>query len=147
MKTIFGVPMTTITIVLVILLAICLLSVLLIAIRRPVIFKLGIRNIPRRKTQTALIVIGLMLATLIVTAALGTGDTLNRSIDDAALRTLGPLDEVVVFSNADDGTGEINSALSRTIPQASVDTVQRALAGNDVVRAVGGVLYSQAPVL
>ncbi|MGN6485049.1 MAG: FtsX-like permease family protein, partial [Thermomicrobiales bacterium] len=147
MKTIFGVPMTTITVVLVVLLAICLLSVLLIAIRRPVIFKLGIRNIPRRKTQTALIVVGLMLATLIVTAALGTGDTLNRSIDDAALRTLGPLDEVVVFSNAGDGTGEINSALSRTIPQTSVQTVQQALSGNDGVRAVGGVLYSQAPVL
>ena len=147
MKTIFGVPMTTITVVLVILLAICLLSVLLIAIRRPVIFKLGIRNIPRRKTQTALIVIGLMLATLIVTAALGTGDTLNRSIDDAALRTLGPLDEVVVFSNADDGTGEVNSALARTIPQDSVRLVEETLAGNDVVRAVGGVLYSQAPVL
>ncbi|MGC4190813.1 MAG: FtsX-like permease family protein [Thermomicrobiales bacterium] len=147
MKTIFGVPMTTITIVLVVLLAICLLSVLLIAIRRPVIFKLGIRNIPRRKTQTALIVVGLMLATLIITAALGTGDTLNRSIDDDALRTLGPLDEVVVFSNANDGTGEATSALTRTIPDSSIQLVEQTLAGNDVVRAIGGVLYSQAPVL
>ena len=147
MKTIFGLSMTTITTVLVVLLAICLLSVVLLALRRPVIFKLGIRNIPRRKVQTALIVVGLMLATLIITAALGTGDTLNRSIDDAALRTLGPLDEVVVFSNADDGTGEINSALARTIPESSVSLVEQTLDGNDVVRAVGGVLYSQAPVL
>lgn len=147
MKTIFGVPMTTITVTLVILLAVCLLSVLLIALRRPVIFKLGIRNIPRRKTQTVLIVVGLMLATLIVTAALGTGDTLNYSIDNSALRTLGPLDEVVVFSNAGDGTGEVNSALSRTIPESSVELVRQTLEGNEVVRAVGGILFAQAPVL
>jgi hypothetical protein len=33
------------------------------AIRNPVMFKNGLRNISRRKSQTALIVIGLMLST------------------------------------------------------------------------------------
>ncbi|HEU0165475.1 MAG TPA: hypothetical protein VFQ54_10555, partial [Thermomicrobiales bacterium] len=82
MDKLFGIPMTSIMIVLVILLGLCLLWVAYIALRRPVIFKLGVRNIPRRKAQTSLIVVGLMLATLIITAALGTGDTLNHSVND-----------------------------------------------------------------
>ena len=49
-----------------VLLALCLLSVAWVAWRRPVIFKLGVRNIPRRKAQTILIVVGLMLSTLII---------------------------------------------------------------------------------
>ena len=60
-------------------LAVCALSVAWIAWRRPVIFKLGARNIPRRRTQTVLIVAGLMLSTLIIAAALGTGDTVITS--------------------------------------------------------------------
>jgi len=147
MDKLFGIPMTTIMIVLLVMLAICVASVVLIALRRPVIFKLGVRNIPRRKAQTSLIVIGLMLATLIITAALGTGDTLNHSVNDIAIKTLGPLDEVVVFSNSNDGKGEISAAFTHDIPQTSVDTVQKALAGSGNVRAIGGVLYSQAPVL
>jgi putative ABC transport system permease protein len=73
MNEIFGVSMTTITTVLVALLAIALLFVAHGAIRKPVVFKLGARNIPRRKAQTVLIVIGLMLSTLIVASALGLG--------------------------------------------------------------------------
>lgn len=147
MDKLFGIPMTTIMIVLLVMLSICVASVALIAIRRPVIFKLGIRNIPRRKAQTSLIVIGLMLATLIITAALGTGDTLNRSVNDIAIKTLGPLDEVVVYSSSKDGKGEISAAFTHDIPVSAVATVQTALSGNDNVDAIGGVLYSQAPVL
>ena len=83
---IFGIPMSGIMIVLLALLAICLLSVAWVAWRRPVIFKLGVRNIPRRKAQTILIVVGLMLSTLIISAALGTGDTLHYSTDQRGLR-------------------------------------------------------------
>lgn len=147
MNKLFGIPMTSIMIVLLVMLGICLMSVGLIAIRRPVIFKLGLRNIPRRKSQTALIVVGLMLATLIITAALGTGDTLNHSVTDIAIKTLGPLDEVVVFSNSGDGEGTVDSAFSHDIPDSSVQIVRDALAENSNVDAIGGVLYSQSPVL
>lgn len=147
MDKLFGIPMTTIMTVLVVMLIICIASVALIALRRPVIFKLGIRNIPRRKAQTSLIVVGLMLATLIITAALGTGDTLNHSVNDIAVKTLGPLDEVVVYSNSGDGKGEINAAFTHDIPESAVDTVRTALGDDSNVDAVGGVLYSQAPVL
>ena len=60
MNEIFGIPMSGILSVLVALLAVCLLSVAWVAWRRPVIFKLGVRNIPRRKAQSILIVVGLV---------------------------------------------------------------------------------------
>jgi len=61
MDEIFTVSMNTITGVLVALLGVALLFVALVAIRRPVVFKLGVRNIPRRKAQTVLIVVGLLI--------------------------------------------------------------------------------------
>src|SRR5215210_6766359 len=105
MNEIFGISMTTIMIVLLVLLAICLISVAWIAWRRPVIFKLGVRNIPRRKAQTILIVIGLMLSTMIIAAALGTGDTIDYSATAATYEGLGHADELVVFGKSEDGEG------------------------------------------
>src|SRR5688572_31638253 len=91
--------MSGILTVLVAILALCLLSVAWVAWRRPVIFKLGVRNIPRRKAQTTLIVVGLMLSTLIISAALGTGDTLHHSLTKDSYENLGHVDQLVVASN------------------------------------------------
>src|SRR3954452_11150255 len=98
MEKMFGIPMNTIMIVLLVLLAICFLAVAWIAWRRPVIFKIGIRNIPRRKAQTILIVIGLMLSTMIIAAALGTGDTIDYSFTADIYNNLGDIDMMVVYS-------------------------------------------------
>src|SRR5436190_11879784 len=105
MNKIFGVPMTGIMSVLLVIFGICLLTVGWIAWRRRVIFKLGVRNIPRRKAQTVLIVVGLMLSTLIIAAALGTGDTIDHSATAATYDQLGHADELVVASKDDKGEG------------------------------------------
>ena len=147
MENLFGVPMQSIMYVLLAMLGICLLSVAFIAWRRPVIFKLGVRNIPRRKTQTSLIVIGLMLATLIISAALGTGDTLNHSVRSQAVDGYGPLDELVVFHNNPDDDPNPGMAFLRTIPESSVQTVRDAASGNEDIDGVGGVLFSIAPFI
>src|SRR6266540_3532545 len=98
MNEIFGIPMTSVMITLLVLLALCLLSVAWVAWRRPVIFKLGVRNIPRRRAQTILIVVGLMLSTLIIAAAFGTGDTIDYSMTADVYDNLGRIDELVVYS-------------------------------------------------
>ena len=147
MEELFGIPMDAIMVALLALLGLCLLAVAFIAWRRPVIFKLGVRNIPRRKAQTVLIIVGLMLATLIMSAALGTGDTLNRSVNSAALQALGPLDEVVLSSTDENGEANIAAIITDTLPESAVERVREAVAGDDRVDAVGGVLLSQAPVL
>ena len=54
----FGIPMQNIMVALVIITAICLSSVAFIAWRNRTMFLMGLRNIPRRKAQTILIVFG-----------------------------------------------------------------------------------------
>ena len=147
MEKLFGIPMVQIMVVMVALLLACMAVVAFIAWRRPVIFKLGVRNIPRRKAQTILIVIGLMLSTLIISAALGTGDTLNRSVSTQVYDLLGPVDEIVVASSDGDGEGSLDAMLTQTIPESSIDTVREIVGDSEDVDAVGGLLVAFAPAL
>ena len=98
MDELFGVPLAAIQGVLVLLLGLCLLSVAWVAWRRPVIFKLGVRNIPRRPAQSVLIVLGLMLSTLLISAALGIGDTVRHSETAHVYALFDHVDELVVAS-------------------------------------------------
>src|SRR5215211_8271222 len=107
MNEIFGVPMNSIMAVLLVMLGICLLVIGWIAWRRTLLFKMGLRNVPRRKAQTVLVIIGLMLATLIIAAAFGTGDTIDNSITSLTYKKLGPVDELILYSNSEDGEGTI----------------------------------------
>ncbi|HEY7037127.1 MAG TPA: FtsX-like permease family protein [Thermomicrobiales bacterium] len=145
MSEIFGVPMSSIMTVLLVLLAICLLSVAWVALRRPVIFKLGVRNIPRRKAQTILIIVGLMLSTLIIAAALGTGDTIAYSATAETYNTLGHADEVVVYSREENGEGSIGTALNDTIPDSVVQQIETAFQGTDLIDGLMPVLIKSVP--
>lgn len=95
MNQMFGLSMTTIMIVLLVLLAVTLSLVLLIFLRNRIIFLLGLRNIPRRTAQTVLIIIGLMLSTVIITAAFTTGDTVDYSITKQTYDLAGHTDIVL----------------------------------------------------
>ena len=63
-------------------------------LRNPIIAKMGVRNIGRRPAQTSLIVLGLMLSTVIISASLGIGDTVYSSIRNTALDSMGHIDKV-----------------------------------------------------
>ena len=83
------------------------------ALLRPIIVKLGLRNVPRRRSQSALIVLGLTLSTVIITASLATGDTLQYSVREHAVDAYGEIDEVLappLLSSIISLTGEQNSA-------------------------------------
>ncbi len=92
MQELFGLPITTLMWGLLITMGLIIGVVGAVALRNPLIFKLGIRNIGRRKAQTVLIVTGLMLSTLIIATALGVGDTINYSANVQAYDALGPID-------------------------------------------------------
>src|SRR3712207_6863716 len=66
-----------------------------LALRDRTSFRMAVRNIPRRKAQSALIVTGLMLATVLFSAAFTTGDTLTTSLRAQALANIGRVDVVV----------------------------------------------------
>jgi putative ABC transport system permease protein len=91
--------------VLLVMFGLCLLIGAYILLRNRVIFRMGVRNIPRRPAQTVLIVIGLMLSTMIVAAALATGDTLNHSIRADVYKYLGYTDQLIVRGG--DGAGDV----------------------------------------
>jgi putative ABC transport system permease protein len=95
MTELFGVSLTLIMIVLLVLFAVAVASVVAVALRNRVLFSIGLRNIPRRRAGSVLIVLGLMLSTVIVSAAFATGDTVNYSITNDTYNKLGHVDELL----------------------------------------------------
>ncbi|CAN5588955.1 hypothetical protein BH24CHL1_BH24CHL1_03820 [soil metagenome] len=146
MNELFGIPMNGIMIALLIVLSLCLLSVAWVAWRRPVIFKMGVRNIPRRRAQSTLIIIGLMLSTLIIGAALGTGDTIDYSMKSDAFNSYGHIAELVVASHdveVDAGTVDGSS----TVDVSALTIVEQALNGNANVDGVMPILEARMPAV
>ncbi|MCY3899852.1 MAG: FtsX-like permease family protein [Caldilineaceae bacterium] len=106
----------------------------LISLRNPIIGKLGIRNIPRRPTQSALIIFGLTLSTMIIVSALSLGDTLDNTIRRQTIDAYGQIDQVVsppflldLTQLADGGTIDPENASS---PQSAA--LLNALTGGDL---------------
>lgn len=92
METLFGLKMQYLAAGLTATLLILILAIALIAIRNRFLIKLSLRNIPRRRTQSILIIVGLMLSSTIVAASLAIGDTITGSIRNAVLEGIGDTD-------------------------------------------------------
>ncbi len=122
MNELFGLSMTYIMIALLIILGIALSTTGWVLARNRVLFLMGVRNIPRRRAQTILIVIGLMLSTLIISTAFGIGDTIDYSITKQAYDRLHSIDEIV---QAKTGEGEQSlfdsTSLVSARPMPSID--------------------------
>ena len=107
METLFGLKMQYIAAGLTATLLILILAIAVIAIRNRFLIKLSLRNIPRRRTQSILIIVGLMLSSTIVAASLAIGDTITASIRNAVLEGVGDTDITIskpVFGDLGDPT-------------------------------------------
>ncbi len=96
MSAFFGIPVGNIMVVL---LSLCLgigAVLAMLALRHRILVALALRNIPRRRAQTWLIVLGLMLSTAVVSSSFATGDTMSYTARSLVADTLGRVDEVVV---------------------------------------------------
>ena len=71
------------------------LAVLALALARPLLLKLALRNVARRPLQSLLIACGLMLATVLLTASLVLGDSTAYSFKLLSIAGVGNLDEAV----------------------------------------------------
>ena len=69
---------------------------------RPIVRRLGLRNAVRRPGEAALVVVGSMLATALITASLIIGDSFGASVRSQASTLFGPTDEVVVVDEPGD---------------------------------------------
>lgn len=143
MDELFGLSMDYIMIALVILLAISLSSVAYVLLRNRIMFRMGVRNIPRRMAQTVLIVIGLMLSTLIISAALTTGDTVDRSMTNWVYDLAGHLDEIVEFDVERTGA----EAAEPFVPEPTVAELEAALGDDPDIDGIGPALFEPVPVI
>lgn len=74
-----------------------LLGALALAARRnPLLLKLAVRNVPRRKLRAVLIVFGLMLSTTVIGSSFGTGDVIAQTLRSLIVGSLGTVDEIIV---------------------------------------------------
>ena len=100
MQELFGISMNVYMVVLLAIFLATMAVVLVLAWRNPIMVKLGLRNLLRRRVQTILIIIGIMLSSVITAAAFSTGDTISYSIRSEAVEILGPIDEIIVPARA-----------------------------------------------
>ena len=101
MEQLFGIPTLWLALGLALVLLVLLGVVAYFANRHRFLFKLGVRNVPRRKAQSVLIVMGLMLSTTIIASSLGIGDTVTHSIRVDAFTALGHTDEIISSPEAE----------------------------------------------
>jgi putative ABC transport system permease protein len=136
----FGIPTERLTWVLVAVFGAWALILIVLAVRDRTSLRMAVRNVPRRKTQTALIVTGLMLATLLFSAAFTTGATLTESLRAQALENIGRVDVVVRAERPESGGGVAfgPGAGAAVVPEAREKYFYESLA-NEVRDRLSGV--------
>jgi putative ABC transport system permease protein len=105
MDELFGIPTGRLTLILLSVFVAGALALVFLAARDRASFRMAVRNLPRRRAQSVLIVTGLMLATVLFSAAFTTGDTLTTSLRAQALENTGRVDVVVRAERPESGGG------------------------------------------
>src|SRR5437868_9905002 len=106
------------------------LPFLYVLVRKPVLRRLALRNATRRPRETALVILGSLLGTAIMTGSYVVGDTFNASIRRTAHQQLGPVDEIVSANGLTAGSvlttrlaglhsSDVDGVLSATTASAS----------------------------
>ncbi len=103
MTQLFAIPSATLTSMLVYITLVIIGVVVLLAVSNLLFFKIGVRNIPRRRTQMWLIVFALMLSTTLLSSVLAAGDVITGAVQSVAVYNLGSVDETIQGGHGDLG--------------------------------------------
>ena len=103
MTNLFGLPIDPLTRVLLITTGVIIVVVVALAVVNAIFFKIGVRNIPRRRVQMVLIVFALMLSTTLLSSVLATGDVIIGTEQTVAVYNLGNVDEVIQTRHGNPG--------------------------------------------
>ncbi len=142
MNSLFGLSMNTIMVWMLAIFLIITAVVAGLAISNKLFFKMGLRNIPRRRAQTVLIIVGLMLSTVIITSAFSTGDTVSYSIRTATINNLGNIDEAVSSNGA--GQRDATAGGVTSLPPQVLARIYATLAANHNVDGYTGIVARSA---
>jgi putative ABC transport system permease protein len=156
MDELFGIPMGRLTLVLLTVFATGALILAVLAMRDRTSLRMAVRNVPRRRAETALIVVGLMLATVLFSAAFTTGDTLTNSLRIQALENIGRVDVVVKTRRPESGSGatfgpgagisEVPEAREEYFDEDLVGEIRDRLSGVGSVAGVAPLARESVPV-
>jgi putative ABC transport system permease protein len=131
--------MSPILLFLLIILLAVFVGLIVSALRNRIIFKMGTRNIGRRKGNTIIVIIGLMIGTAIIMASLTIGDTMENMVDRVVVDGMGEVDLMVV---------DISSEAERTyLPYDDYQDLKTEIQNIPHVEGVSGEFSSGLPVL
>src|SRR3989442_13222739 len=110
------------------------LPFLFVLLRKPVLRRLALRNAIRRPRETALVILGSLLGTAIMTGSFVVGDTFTSSIRRGAYEQLGPIDEIVTGAGLAQGdairerlagfrSADVDGTLPLTFANAAAATI------------------------
>ena len=142
MEELFGLPTIRLMWIVVAIVGVAAAVIAFIFIKRPILVRMGLRNIPRRRAQTVLVTMGLTLATIIVTIAFSTGDSLAVSIRGLALDSLERIDHLITVEE----TGASGESGEDGIPNQVLLDLQAHFAGDDRIDAIFGSRFDLVPV-
>jgi putative ABC transport system permease protein len=147
MNEIFGIPADTLLTILVAITGLILATVALIAWRFPLSFRLGLRNLPRRRAQTALVIGGLALSTLIITSALGIGDTIDYSTKSGVYESLGGVDIQLSTAKVQSEAGGFSLGSGPSQDTANAGWFAASVADEVAALVDGNTLDASVPVI
>jgi putative ABC transport system permease protein len=144
----FGLSMTYIMIALLVIMSMAAATIGWIIARNRVMFFVGVRNIPRRRAQTVLIIVGLMLSTLIISTAFSIGDTVDYSITNQVYDRMHSIDEVVQAQSATEtGSFDASAIISaKPIPEGQASQYVDAFQTIPGVKGAVSVIRGPVPV-
>ena len=148
MDNLFGIPMNQLSAGLMAFFLAGTAIIAFLAMRNRVMFKMAVRNIPRRRAQSTLIVFGLMLATLLFSASFATGDTIAHSLRLEILKSIGQVDEVIQIGSldAERGSGSSRAIQRDFFDDALFDRVRDGLSDAPIDGIMPAVTYA-VPVI
>jgi putative ABC transport system permease protein len=117
------------------------LPFLYIVARKPILRRLALRNATRRPRETALVILGSLLGTAIMTGSYVVGDTFNSSIRRIAHEQLGPIDEIVSANGVAAG-----SALTAKVSGLPAQEVDGVLAATTASASAASAASTSTPV-
>ena len=142
MEELFGLPTIRLMWIVVAIAGVAAAVIVYIFLKRPILVRMGLRNIPRRRAQTVLVTMGLTLATIIVTIAFSTGDSLAVSVRNLALNGLERIDHFIIEEETDDTAEDAGTG----VPDQVLSNLQAHFADDDRIEAIFGSRFDLVPI-
>lgn len=142
MEELFGLPTIRLMWIVVAIAGVAAAVIVYIFLKRPILVRMGLRNIPRRRAQTVLVTMGLTLATIIVTIAFSTGDSLAVSVRNLALNGLERIDHFIIEEETDDSAEDAGTG----VPDQVLSDLQSHFADDDRIEAIFGSRFDLVPI-